>query len=182
MGTVHVRAMAGLGYVLSEGITEELKAEIAALGMSNISFSAHGHGEFAAVVAGLKRAYKPGDRIVLIGHSLGAGVITTMAWMLKEAGIEVTALFGFDPADNIGANISQYRIVPVPDNVIVVQSWFVVGGGLGGGTYTLEEGNTKTKLLFNDESETSHGRTDNVAQFKLTVSDYTARQAEAIAA
>lgn len=179
MATVHVRVMAGLGYVASEGITEELLDDIKHI--QNVSASAHSHTDYLAVVDNLKRKYRPGDKIVLAGHSLGAGVVTLMALLLKLSGIPVTALFGFDPADNIAANVSQYRIIPIPDNVAAAQSWFVPGGGLGGGTYVREEGNTKTKFLFNDATEASHTRVDNVAQYKLTVSNFIERIAEAIA-
>lgn len=68
----------------------------------------------------------------IVGHSLGGSSAPEMARRIRRP---VAAIFGFDAADNPAANVSQYKLTPVPENVRVARSVFVPGGALGGGGY-----------------------------------------------
>src|SRR5262245_64821819 len=86
-GPPHIYLMRGLMNVFSLGM-DQLAVLIARRG---IEASVHNHAEADAVVSQIAARYSAGDRgpIILIGHSLGADAVMTMAQSLDRAGIPV---------------------------------------------------------------------------------------------
>ena len=90
----HVYLLRGLMNIFSLGM-DQLAAKIAQHG---IAASVHNHAEADAIVAEIAAQYRAGDRgpVILIGHSLGADAVMTMAQALNRAGIPVALVIPFD--------------------------------------------------------------------------------------
>jgi pimeloyl-ACP methyl ester carboxylesterase len=170
MSKVHVTIMAGLGYVWSEGITTGLHDRLVKIPDVLVRVGAHSqYREFA------ESAKNSGARhLALVGHSLGAAVAGTWA---RLVGRPVAGVFGFDAADNLAANLSEYRNTPIPPNVAVARSVFVPGGALGGGGYTAE--NAGVTLAENWPIDTSHTSIEEAVSEHLTIEEFVKRLVEA---
>ena len=98
----HVYLMRGLMNVFSLGM-DQLAVLIARNGIEAI---VHNHAEAETVVSEIGARYTAGDRgpIILIGHSLGADAVMTMAQSLDRVGIPVALIVPFD-----APTLSQHR-------------------------------------------------------------------------
>jgi hypothetical protein len=98
----HAYLMRGLMNVFSLGM-DQLAVLIARHG---IEASVHNHAEADAVVSEIASRYSAGDRgpIILIGHSLGADAVMTMAQSLGRVGIPVALVVPFDGTDSFAAS------------------------------------------------------------------------------
>jgi hypothetical protein len=98
----HAYLMRGLMNVFSLGM-DQLAVLIARHG---IQASVHNHAEADAVVSEIAARYSAGDRgpIILIGHSLGADAVMTMAQSLARVGIPVALVVPFDGTDSFAAS------------------------------------------------------------------------------
>ena len=98
----HVYLMRGLMNVFSLGM-DQLAVLIARHG---IEASVHNHAEAEAVVSEIAARYSAGDRgsIILIGHSLGADAVMTMAQSLDRVGIPVALVVPFDGTNSFAAS------------------------------------------------------------------------------
>ena len=85
----HVYLLRGLMNIFSLGM-DQLAAKIAQRG---IAASVHNHAEADAIVAQIAAQYRAGDRgpVILIGHSLGADAVMTMAQALNRDGVPVAS-------------------------------------------------------------------------------------------
>ena len=101
VGPPHVYLMRGLMNVFSLGM-DQLAVLIARHG---IEASVHNHAEADAVVSEIASRYSAGDHgpIILIGHSLGADAVMTMAQSLDRVGIPVALVVPFDGTDSFAA-------------------------------------------------------------------------------
>jgi hypothetical protein len=135
MSAVSDYILAGLGYRHSEGVTDDLKDRLEALGARVLVGS---HTEWRDMLLDIQRRPNA-EEIVLIGHSLGGSVLPQIA---RLAGRPITAIYGFDPASNVAANISEYGLTTVPKNVKLAKAFYIPGGGLGGGQYIAEDPKT----------------------------------------
>jgi hypothetical protein len=90
----HVYLLRGLMNIFSLGM-DQLAAKIAQRG---IAASVHSHAEADAIVAKIAAQYRGGDRgpVILIGHSLGADAVMTMAQALNRDGVPVALVIPFD--------------------------------------------------------------------------------------
>jgi dienelactone hydrolase len=90
----HVYLLRGLMNIFSLGM-DQLAAKIAQRG---IAASVHNHAEADAIVAQIAAQYRAGDRgpVILIGHSLGADAVMTMAQALNRDGVPVALVIPFD--------------------------------------------------------------------------------------
>jgi Thioesterase domain len=90
----HVYLLRGLMKIFSLGM-DQLAAKIAQRG---IAASVHNHAEADAIVAQIAAQYRAGDRgpVILIGHSLGADAVMTMAQALNRDGVPVALVIPFD--------------------------------------------------------------------------------------
>lgn len=116
----------------SEGITVALAKRLRSLGARVVVAS---HHEWREVIADI-RSRPAGEMLAIAGHSLGGSVAPEVA---RQAGREIAAIYGFDPAENIGANSSAYKLTLVPPNVKLASAIYVPGGFLGGGQYSAED-------------------------------------------
>ncbi len=93
-GHAHVYLMRGLMNIFSLGM-DQLAASIAQHG---IEASVHNHAEADAIVGQIAARYRAGDHgpIILIGHSLGADAVMTMAQSLNRMGVPVALVVPFD--------------------------------------------------------------------------------------
>ena len=98
----HAYLMRGLMNVFSLGM-DQLAVLIARNG---IEASVHNHAEADAVVSEIAARYNAGDRgpLILIGHSLGADAVMTMAQSLDRVGIPVALVVPFDGTDSFAAS------------------------------------------------------------------------------
>ena len=89
-----VYLLRGLMNIFSLGM-DQLAAKIAQRG---IAASVHNHAEADAIVAQIAAQYRAGDRgpVILIGHSLGADAVMTMAQALNRDGVPVALVIPFD--------------------------------------------------------------------------------------
>lgn len=111
----------GIIYTLAQKLSKNPKYKVRVLGFDDWAAG-------AAIIA----SSDPAREQVIIGHSLGGSVAPLVA---KQAKRPIALIYGFDPADNLAANISQYRLTPVPPNVRAARSVYIPGGALGGGMY-----------------------------------------------
>lgn len=90
----HVYLLRGLMNIFSLGM-DQLAVRIAQHG---VAASVHNHAEADAIVARIAAQYRAGDRgpIILIGHSLGADAVMTMAQALNRDGVPVALVIPFD--------------------------------------------------------------------------------------
>jgi hypothetical protein len=87
----------------------------------------------------------------------------------------VAGIFGFDSADNLAANITEYRLTPVPPNVAVAHSVFVPGGALGGGGYAAED--DEATHVENWPINTQHTKIDEAVEEHLKIEAFVRRLA-----
>ena len=110
----------GLFNVFSLGMDDlgnKLKAERA-----NVVVRNHAEwGSLAANIIARRRAGEPPQRLVLIGHSLGANDIFSLASTLAQAGVGVDLMIPIDAT----------APAPVPGNVRRVVNYFQSGNGFG---------------------------------------------------
>ena len=87
-----------------------------------IRSTVYGHGESGSVAAEAIRDYRGHkvSSIILIGHSLGAGGVVSVAEQLNMAGVPVSLLISLDPAFNLA----------VPANVRRAVNFYISGSGL----------------------------------------------------
>lgn len=98
----------GLANIFSLGL-DEMGKEYSAYGIENCVFN-HAHWESVTNDI-LERSYKGtlSGPIIIVGHSLGAGIAPRMATTLGKNGIEVDFVVMFDPVERttVGANVDQ---------------------------------------------------------------------------
>jgi hypothetical protein len=109
------------------------------LSRRGISASVHGNDDDAAVAAEAIQAYRSGQirSIVLIGHSLGAGAVVSVARQLNTAGVSVALLVSLDPVSS-GA---------VPPNVRRAVNYYISGSGVPVGADAGFRGNLQNQDL-----------------------------------
>jgi hypothetical protein len=100
-GETRVYLLRGLLNVFSLGmdtLAEKLNA-------GGIRAEVHPHDSWSAVAAGIASDYRRGLRgpVVLIGHSLGADVIFSLAERLDSDGVPVRLMVSFDPTNSYAA-------------------------------------------------------------------------------
>lgn len=163
----------------SDGIANEIEAILRAIPGCEVHQGSY--RDFARFSELAKQA-PPGTRVNVVGHSLGA---SSAPELCRRAGREIHAIFGFDAADNLGANISIYRLTRVPRNVRYVCGVYVPGGALGGGGYEAEypyhpelrpEG---TRVENHPMEGATHGNIDNAVREHFAIQQYALRQSEA---
>ena len=169
MSAVSTYILAGLGYRHSEGITDDLRDRLKELGARVLVGS---HSEWRDMLLDIQRR-PSSEEIVLIGHSLGGSVLPQIA---RLAGRTVAAIYGFDPASNVAANISEYGLTTVPQNVKLAKAFYIPGGGLGGGTYVAEN---QTTIVRNVAVSTGHLMVDNEIERLLGIQEFHERLIEA---
>jgi hypothetical protein len=118
-------AAAGTHAYLMRGIfnvSVGLDALAGKLARRGIAASVYGNDDVAAVAAEATQAYRSGQArsIVLIGHSLGAGAVVSVARQLGAAGVPVALLVSLDPVSS-GA---------VPPNVRRAVNYYISGSGV----------------------------------------------------
>jgi hypothetical protein len=163
--------LSGLGHAPSNGIIYNLAAELVQIDGVEVEVGSHTQWERFADDA---RSLEESVSILALTHSLGASVAPAMA---RRIGKPVEAIFGWDPADNLAANMSQYRLTPVPENVALAVAIYIPGGGLGGGIY-MREGGTPDDPghgIKNIAVEDSHTKIEEAIEDHLIVVD-TARR------
>lgn len=166
--TVLVCIMAGLGTRHSNGIIINLKARLEQI--PGVRVLAGSYSEYEDFAEELKTS--PERHKIIIGHSLGGSVAPQVA---RLAGVPITAIFGFDPADNLAANSSIYGMTTVPSNVQVARAGYIEGGALGGGKYVADSSRT---FVENFKIEPGHLDVDDEIERHLEIEDYTDRLAE----
>ena len=97
----HVYLMRGLLNIFSLGM-DQLAAQI---GQKGIDASVYNHTVADTVVAKIVQAYRGGDRgpYILVGHSLGADAVMTMAQQLNLQGVPVALVVPFDGTNSYTA-------------------------------------------------------------------------------
>lgn len=164
MRPMTVYIIAGLSFrdpenSLSRGITVVLANMLRADGIRVVVAS---HHEWEEVVADI-RSRPANELIFIIGHSLGGSIAPEVA---RRAGRTIHAIYGFDPAHNPAANVSEYRLTLVPSNVKFASALVEKGAGLGGGAYVAEDPldddhpNGATRVR-NKEVDFGHGLNDD---------------------
>jgi pimeloyl-ACP methyl ester carboxylesterase len=109
------------------------------LSRRGISASVYGNDDDAAVAAEAIQAYRSGQvrSIVLIGHSLGAAAVVSVARQLNTAGVPVALLVSLDPVSS-GS---------VPPNVRRAVNYYISGSGVPVGADTGFRGNLQNQDL-----------------------------------
>jgi pimeloyl-ACP methyl ester carboxylesterase len=98
----HVYLMRGLLNIFSLGM-DQLAAQIERRG---IDASVYNHSVEEAVVGAIVRKYRAGDHgpYILVGHSLGADAVMTMAQQLSQSGVPVALVVPFDGTGSYAAS------------------------------------------------------------------------------
>jgi hypothetical protein len=128
----HVFIMSGLGHEFSDGVIYGLANRL--MRMEGVSVRTGSFKEYD-LMAAEARALPEHTDILQVGHSLGASVAPEWARRVKRI---IACIYGFDPAENLAADASQYRNTTIPPNVRKAVDWTIPGFGLGGGTYEAE--------------------------------------------
>jgi thioesterase domain-containing protein len=120
-GRVYI--LRGIGHIWSRGMTE-LADE---LNRRGTTASAHRHGEWAELADEAAKLHKSDPEkwpIVLIGHSNGADMAINMAYRMKEKGVPVALIVGYDPtrfSSNVPSNVRHF--------INLYQATNLLGGG-----------------------------------------------------
>lgn len=141
-GRCHVVIMSGLGHEFSDGIIYGLANRL--MREPGVSVRVGSFREYQEMAAEA-RALPAGVSIMVVGHSMGAAVAARFAELV--GGREVAIVYGFDPAENLAADSTEYALKPLPKNVKKGVAWTIEGLGLGGGEYT-------AVVPFNDNDQT----------------------------
>jgi pimeloyl-ACP methyl ester carboxylesterase len=98
----HVYLMRGLLNIFSLGM-DQLAVQIANHGVEAVVYN---HSVEDAVVADIVQKYRAGDRgpYILVGHSLGADAVMTMAQQLNGRGVPVALVVPFDGTGSYAAS------------------------------------------------------------------------------
>lgn len=153
--------MKGLGD-FSEGITVDMAGRLMRIPGIVVQVGSYEHWRAFADDA---RALPPGVMIFGGGHSLGGSCLPNWA---RRVGKPIEFITGWDPADNLAANFSDYALASVPPNVILAEAIFKPGGALGGGTYTAED-EEMTTIRNTPIEDDSHTGIENAIEDHLTV-------------
>ena len=106
-GGTHVYLLRGWLDVFSTGM-DDLTAK---LNRRGIRASAHGHVEYHALADAIAARYRAGrgERVVIVGHSLGANAAVEMAARLGELKVPVPLVITYDPTvvEHAPANVSR---------------------------------------------------------------------------
>jgi hypothetical protein len=107
-GRTHVYLVRGI-FDVSVGL-DALAGKLARMG---IAASVHGHGDAASLATQAIGDYRSGRAIsiILIGHSLGAGAVMSVARGLNEAGVPVALLISLDPVSSATVSSNVRRAV-----------------------------------------------------------------------
>lgn len=172
MSKVLVPIMAGLGTSASNGIIYDLAGVLARIsGVETLVGSYSDYARFAEEVR--KRSLV--ERVVQLGHSLGASVAPEFARLARR---RIDAIFGFDPAENPSADHTIYGLTKVPTNVGIAKAIYIPGGALGGGVYEAEDPN-KTHIENWAIPDGSHLTIEEMIEEHLEIEEYVRRLAEA---
>ena len=116
----HVYLMRGLMNIFSLGM-DQLAAAIAQRG---IPATVYNHAEADAVVTEIAAHYRAGERgpIILIGHSLGANAVMTMAQSLNRDGIPVALVIPFDGTASYYASKNVACVLNLTQNYAYMRS------------------------------------------------------------
>jgi hypothetical protein len=97
----HVYLMRGLMNIFSLGM-DELASKIA---RSGVSAAVYNHTQADAIVAQIVQSYRAGNHgpVILVGHSLGADAVMTMAQSLNRSGVPVALVVPFDGTSSFTA-------------------------------------------------------------------------------
>jgi acetyl esterase/lipase len=100
---------------------DQLAAKIAQRGIPAIVYN---HAEADTVVAEIAAHYRAGDRgpIILIGHSLGANAVMTMAQSLNRDGIPVALVIPFDGTASYYASKNVACVLNLTQNYAYMRS------------------------------------------------------------
>ena len=123
----HVYLMRGLLNVFSLGM-DQLAAQIQSRG---IDASVYNHSVADSVVSRIVQEYRAGDRgpYILIGHSLGADAVMTMAQQLDHQGVPVALVV---PFDGTGAYAAPSNVACVVNLTQRKYAYMVPGAGFHG--------------------------------------------------
>jgi thioesterase domain-containing protein len=120
-GRVYI--LRGIGHIWSRGMTE-LADE---LNRRGTTASAHRHGEWLELAEEAIKLHKSDPEkwpIVLIGHSNGADMAINMAYHMKQHGVPVALIVGYDPtrfSGNVPSNVRRF--------INLYQATNILGGG-----------------------------------------------------
>jgi pimeloyl-ACP methyl ester carboxylesterase len=111
MSRPHVYLMRGLLNIFSLGM-DQLAAQIARRG---IEASVYNHSVEESVVGEIVRKYRAGDHgpYILVGHSLGADAVMTMAQQLNRSGVPVALVVPFDGTGSYTASANVACVLNV---------------------------------------------------------------------
>lgn len=120
----------GLANVFSLGM-DEMAKDFTSMGIENCVFNHSGWNAAAQELVERKRENRPiSYPIIIIGHSLGAGVSPEMATYLGQHGIPVTYVVMYDPVvpTQVGPNVQEivnyYIKKPNKDKILYPASGF----------------------------------------------------------
>lgn len=120
-GRVYI--LRGIGHIWSGGMTD-LADE---LNRRGTTASAHRHGEWMELADEAIKLHKSDPEkwpIVLIGHSNGADMAINMAYRMREKGVPVALVVGYDPtrfSSNVPSNVQRF--------INLYQATNLLGGG-----------------------------------------------------
>lgn len=107
--TTHVYLFRGLMNVFSLGM-DQLAAELQSVGISAVVAN---HTQWSSIADDIIAKYRAGQRgpIVLVGHSLGADAVMSMAAYLGQSGVPVALVVPFDGTSPHAATANVARVL-----------------------------------------------------------------------
>lgn len=172
MSHVLVVIAAGLGTSASNGIIYDLAARF--VRVDNVETLVGSYSDYERHAAEAKR--RPlAQRVVHLGHSLGASVAGVFARLAVR---NIDGIFGFDPAENLSANMSTYRLTKIPKNVDMAKAIYIPGGALGGGQYEADDP-SKTFIENWPIEDASHTKIEEAIEQHLEIEEFVRRLAAA---
>lgn len=172
MSNVLVVIQAGLGTSASNGIIYDLAARLVRI--DSVETMVGSYADYERFAHEVKKR-PPYERVVQLGHSLGASVAPLFARLSVRP---INGIFGFDPAENLSANMSIYRLTKIPPNVRVARAIYIPGGALGGGEYRAEDSN-KTFVENWPIEDASHTKIEEAIEQHLEIEEFVRRLSEA---